>query len=87
MAQECRLNTNRHYNYKMKSRFNCLQCDYKTNRIGNFLRHETIHEGVNFPCDQCDYKANQKEYLLVHTGCPVGKGQRNEAVNMGVLGL
>ena len=56
-----------------KKRFQCLFCEYSSDRKYDLIRHEGIHTGKKpFKCKHCEYSSNQKDTLIkherIHTG-------------------
>ena len=47
--------------------FRCLQCDYKTTKKYNFVRHiKTTHGTQELPCEFCDKVFGRKDTLNAH---------------------
>jgi uncharacterized Zn-finger protein len=45
----------------------CAQCNYKTSRESNLLRHsKSIHEKFRYYCDLCPYNTTRTNYLKEH---------------------
>ena len=54
----------------MKKNFECINCNYKTDKRGNYKRHLKTKKHIDihkeFNCDECNYKTNKKGNLIRH---------------------
>ena len=54
----------------MQKNFECIKCNYKTDKKGNYKRHLKTKKHIElhkeFICDECKYKTSKKSNLIRH---------------------
>ena len=66
----------------MEKNFECTQCNYKTDKRGNYNRHLKTKKHLDIHrieyCDLCDYNTNKKTNLIRHCKKYHSKPQKTE---------